>query len=306
MITRLVLVALMLLSAGIVVHSNSRANSRAQPSSLVVVATHSIVGDIVQNVARDRVQLGTLVGPNSDVHDYQPVPEDLRNLGRATIVFENGFGLEPWLERTYTSSGSQASRIPVTANVMPLLVTEGPEAGEPDPHFWFNVTHVMSAVEVVRDSLSHVDPANADAYRANANEYVRELRELDSWIRDQVSVLPAERRVLFTSHDNLGYFARRYGFRIGGSALASISTVAEPSARQITALVTEIRNTGVPAIFPESVSNPALMDRIASEAGVRLGPTLYTDALGDPNSEGSTYIKLMRYNVSTIMSLINQ
>ncbi len=276
--------------------------THAQPSGQpLIVATHSVIGDIVRNVGGDRINLVTLVGPNGEIHAYEPVPADIRTIGQATIIFENGFGLETWLPGVYNSSGSVASRVPVTANIRPIIAFDGPEAGEPDPHFWFDVANVISAVEVVRDSLSQVDPTNESYYHANASSYIGQLQELDAWIFDQVRAVPSTRRTLVTTHDTFGYLARRYGFQIVGNALSSLSNEAQPSAQRIAALISEIRSAQVRVIFPETVTNPALMERIARDAGVTLGPPLYTDSLGDPNGPAGTYIGMMRYNVSTIM-----
>jgi ABC-type Zn uptake system ZnuABC Zn-binding protein ZnuA len=273
---------------------------------LTIVATHTIIGDIVGNVGRDHIKLVTLVGPNGEPHYYEPTPADLRVLGQAAIVFETGFGFETWMGRAHTASGGTASRVPVSANITPIIALDGPEAGEPDPHFWFDARHMMSAVEVVRDSLSHVDPANADAYRANAATYLGQLRELDDWIVQQVGTVPSTQRTIVTSHDTFGYFARRYGFQVAGTALTSFSSEAQPSAQHVNALVREIRSAQVRVIFPENVANTALMERIAREAGVSLGQPLYTDALGDPSGPAGTYIGMMRSNVSAIMDSLRR
>ena len=155
-------------------------------------------------------------------------------------------------------------------------------------------------IESIRDALAEADPGNAEAYERNAREYVAELKALDAGVREQVEAIPEENRVLFTSHDTFGYFAERYGFGVD-TALASASTeTGDPSAGETARLVGEIERSGVPAIFGENVSDPGLMEGIASEAGVELAPPLYTDALGEPGSEGDTYVGMVRYNVSTM------
>lgn len=177
----------------------------------------------------------------------------------------------------------------------------GHSHGEFDPHVWGDVENAVSMTEVVRDALVEADPDNADAYRENASEYVAGLRELDASIEERVASVPEENRKLITAHDTFGYFARAYGFEVVGTAIESFTTeVADPSAGEIAALSGEIREAGVPAIFPETTTNEALMERIASEAGVDLAPPLYTDALGEEGSEADTYIGMMEYNASTI------
>jgi zinc/manganese transport system substrate-binding protein len=179
------------------------------------------------------------------------------------------------------------------------------EHGECDPHIWQSVSNAVIMVNNIRNSLIAADPSNEALYNANADAYIAELTALDAFIQETVAQLPEEQRVLFTSHDTFGYFARDYGFTVEGSALGALSTeVADPSAGEIAALVGAIQVYGVKAIFAENVANADLMARIASEAGVTLAPTLYTDALGEAGSEGDTYLKMMRYNVTTIVTAL--
>ncbi len=161
-------------------------------------------------------------------------------------------------------------------------------------------------VDNIREALDAADPAHAATYDANAAAYTAELKALDAWVREQVATLPPERRKLVTNHDTFAYFAKAYGFEILGTALGSISTeVGDPSAQKIVALVDEIDNAGVCAIFAENVANPDLMESIAAEAGVALAPPLYTDALGPADSPGGTYVGMMQSNVTTIVTALN-
>jgi len=280
-----------------------------------VVATYSILGDLVENVGGEKVAVTTLVGPNGDAHTFEPAPSDNAELAEAGVVFQNGLGFEPWLGDLYESSGSEAARVTVTDAIEPLTVAEerGHEEeahhedhGEVDPHVWHDVDNAVVMVESIRDALSEADPADARAYGRNAETYVSKLEALDADVRDRVDSIPEEDRVLFTSHDTFGYFAERYGFEVD-TALASASTEAgDPSAGQTAELVEEIERSGVPAIFADNVSNPGVMEGIASEAGVELAPPLYTDALGEPGSEGGTYVGMVRYNVSTMSEALGQ
>lgn len=275
---------------------------------LKVVATFSILGDLVQNVGGDRIELHTLVAPGMDTHTFDPRPLDGAALADAAVVFQNGLGFEPWFDRLFQASGSQALRIVVTGGIQPRTMAVGEHGdveGGMDPHAWHDVTCAMQMVERIRDGLAQADPANAAVYRANAESYLAQLKDLDGWIEAQVATLPPERRKLVTTHDTFGYYAARYGFEVVGTALGSLSTeTADPSAGEIAALVQEIRSAGVPAVFAENVANPRLMQQIAAEAGVTLGPALYTDALGQPGTEGDTYIHLVRCNTVTIVSAL--
>ena len=283
---------------------------RVEGSGTRVVATYSILGDLVENVGGESVELTTLVGPNGDAHTFEPAPSDNARLAEAEVVFQNGLGFEPWLGDLYESSGSEAERVVVTDGIEPLPVAGGGQGHEgaheeearrgPDPHVWHDVGNTIAMVKTIRDALSEADPENAQAYERNAREYVAKLKVLDADVREEVASIPEENRILFTSHDTFGYFAERYGFEVD-TALASASTEAgDPSAGQTAELVAEIERSGVPAIFADNVSDAGVMEGIASEAGVELAPPLYTDALGEPRSEGGTYVGMVRYNVSTM------
>jgi zinc/manganese transport system substrate-binding protein len=178
------------------------------------------------------------------------------------------------------------------------------EHGEVDPHVWHDVSNAIAIVEVIRAELGMADSANALTFDANAEAYTAELTELDAFIREEVARLPEERRKLVTSHDTFAYFARAYGFEVVGTALALTTESGDPPAGEIAVLVEQIESAGVPAIFAENVSNPDLMQAIADEAGVTLAPPLYTDALGEPGSEGGTYVAMMRYNTTTIVTAL--
>lgn len=291
---------------------------------LQVVATHSILGDLVKNVGGDRIALLVLVGAGGDAHTFEPTPQDIAQIAKAGLMFENGLEFEGWLDDAFAAADSKALRVEVSAGIEPLAAAEEGEAhagaaaddhaaegdhhhGEVDPHIWHSVSNWILAAKNVRNALVKADPANTSAYEANAAAYIAELEKLDVEIFAQANALPAARRVLFTSHDALGYFAARYGFAVAGTALASFSTEAsDPSAAQVADLVQAIKAAGVPAVFTENTHNSQLMDQIALEAGVSFAPELYTDALGEPGSAGETYLKLMRSNIAVIAGALGK
>jgi zinc/manganese transport system substrate-binding protein len=284
-----------------------------------VVASFSILGDWVQQVGGDRVELVTIVGAGGDAHTFDPSPDQVAQVATAQVLFEVGAEFEPWLDDMVAASGSPARRVTVTEglDLIPLDEEEqaehegetGTEAahdhGAVDPHVWHDAANAIAIVERIRDELSTVDPANATTYTANADRYLAELRTLDGEIRQQVASLPEERRRLVTSHDTFAYYARAYGFEVIGTALGAASTEAgEPSAQQFAELVAQIQEAAVPAIFAENVANPDLMQSIADEAGVALAPPLYTDALSEPGGPAENYVALMRTNTTTIVGAL--
>lgn len=296
----------------------------AQSNRLQVVATNSILGDLVSNVAGDTADVIVLVPTGGDPHTYEPTPADAEAIADADVVFENGLGLEVWLDDVFEASGSDGQRVVVTDGITPMRVADEPEnggaapaegsmatpaeaaeEGELDPHVWFDVANAKLMVVAIETALATADPDNAANYQASAATYQTQLDELDSLVVSQVGTLTVEQRRLVTSHDTFAYFAARYGFEIVGTALGSITTeAADPSASEIAALIDAIEASGVAAIFPENTSNSDLLDQIASEANVVVGPELYTDALGDEGSDGGTYIDLMTYDVTAIVTAL--
>lgn len=285
----------------------------AKSGSLKVIATYSVLGDLVRNVANDHVEIITLVGGDGDAHTFEPSPKDGVALAQADVIFENGVGFESWLDKLHSASQSKAKRV-VVSKGMKLLEGEcchehkkgaakHQDDDELDPHVWHDVGNAILMVEAIRNAMVQADPAHADAYRTNADVYLLQLRELDEWVKAQVAQVPLAQRKLVTNHDTFGYFAHRHGFKVVGTALTSFSTEAsDPSAAEFAKLSAAIKAAKVPAIFAENVHNPKLMQRLANEAGVKLAPPLYTDALGKEGSDGDTYIKMIRHNVAIIVS----
>ncbi|HEX6288086.1 MAG TPA: metal ABC transporter substrate-binding protein [Herpetosiphonaceae bacterium] len=283
-------------------------------SAVNVIATTSIIADLVKNVGGERVNVHVLLPPGTDPHTYAPTPSDVQAIAEAQIVFENGLGLEAWLEELTRNAGGSRPIVAATQGITPLAsgdehADEGKHADEDehaegDPHMWFDVQNTMRYVENIRDGLKQVDPASGSAYDANAAAYIEQLRQLDAEIVAQVAGVPAERRKLITNHDTFGYFAKRYGFEVVGNVFEGVSTEQEPSAQQIAQLVRLIEEQRVPAVFTENTVNPRLAEQVASEAGVKVVTTLYTDALGPAGSEGDTYIKMMRFDVRQIVEAL--
>ena len=279
-----------------------------------VVATFSVLGDFVTQIAGDKVNLVVLVCADGDAHEFQPTPQDVAAIGAAKLVFENGAKFESaWFDKSFAASGSKAKRVAVSDG---LKLMEGdadhkhidPEPGhvhEVDPHVWHEVGNAIHMVGKVRDGLCDFDPANATLYKANAEAYLAKLKELDGWILKTVETLPKDRRKLVTSHDTFGYFAKRYGFSVVGTVLPSFSTeTADPSAAEFGELVKKVKAEKVAAIFCETSHNAKLVNRLAEAAGVKVGSELYTDSLGAKDSAGGTYLGMMRSNVTAIVDAL--
>ena len=287
--------------------------------SINAIATTSIIADLVKNVGGEHVNVRTLLTPGTDPHTYTPTPSDVQAIADSQIVFENGLGLEAWLEETTANAGGERPTIAVSNGITPIEGGEeehedeepaasadehGHDEHGDDPHMWFDVQNTIRYVENIRDGLKQIDAANASSYDANAAAYIEQLNQLDAEIVKLVETVPAERRKLITNHDTFGYFAKRYGFEVVGNVFEGVSTEQEPSAQQIAQLVKLIEEQQVPAVFTENTVNPRLAEQVADEAGVNVVTTLYTDALGEPRSQGATYIDMMRYDVQQIVEAL--
>jgi ABC-type Zn uptake system ZnuABC Zn-binding protein ZnuA len=275
---------------------------------LRVVATTNIIGDVASRIGGDRIELTTLMRVGVDPHSYVPTPADTAAVHDAHLVLANGLGLEAFLETMIQSAGGSAVEIHLSdglsARPAPTGAAQDAElgAGGGDPHIWFDVQNVMQWAGTIRDTLSTLDPANAQIYAANAAAYTSELQQLDAWIAAQVATIPEADRKLVTNHPAFGYLAGRYGLEQVGTVYP-ISPSAEPSARDIAALEDTIRSYGALAIFTESTVNPRLAEQVAQDTGVKL-VQLYTGSLGSPGSGAETYIDMMRYDVTEIVQAL--
>jgi ABC-type Zn uptake system ZnuABC Zn-binding protein ZnuA len=225
----------------------------------------------------------------------------------ADLFIVNGGGLEAFLAPLLEGLGSERPRvIEASAGLVPREGVQGEDDdhGGPDPHFWLDPLSVVRYAENIRDALSALDPPGAAVFRANAAAYAERLRELDRWIAGEVSAVPAERRLLVTNHESLGYFADRYGFRIVGTIIPSVSSGATPSAKDLAALVGVLKQTGAPALFLEEGTDTRLAQQLADEAGVRLVTGLRTHSLTGPDGPAPTYLAMMRGDVRTIVDAL--
>jgi len=265
-----------------------------------VVATTTLIADWVEQVGQDRIQLTSLLQPGMDPHVYEPTPADGVALEQADLVFWNGYNLEPGLMRLIEATAQQARRVALAEILEPIVANED-GIPTPDPHVWGNVENVILMVERIAQELAELAPGEATFFRANAAAYQAELAELHAWIDRHIQTIPPPNRVLVTTHDAFAYYTQAYGLKMGGSLLG-ISTEEQPSAQTVARLVEEIRALRVPAIFAETTLNPALLQTVATEAGVKVAEQkLYSDSLGEPGSGAETYVAMMRHNTCTIV-----
>lgn len=303
----------------------------ASAENLKVVASFSIIADFAKNVGGDRVDITTLVGPNGDAHVYEPKPADAAAVGGADVVLVNGLQFEGFLQRLVEASGTKAPVVELTKGGEVLKNSEeehdhGEAAegehkheegeahaheeeghghhhhGEFDPHAWQSVHNAEVYVKNIADAFCAADAAGCDTYKANAAAYGEKLEALEGEIKAAVAEIPEDKRVIITSHDAFNYFEHEYGLKF--LAPEGVSTESEASAADVAALISQVREDKAAAIFVENITNPRLIEQIASETGIKVGGTLYSDALSDEGGPASTYIDMMKHNVSMIKGAI--
>ena len=289
--------------------------------TLKVLAVETFLADIAQNVAGDRLVVTSLIPVGVDPHSFEPTPGDVRKVAESSVLIANGAGFEGFLARLlenaggsplFTQGGGERRVIEAATGLAVRTPKEGEQAEAPrehqqhegDPHFWLDPNNVITYAENIRDGLSEADPGDAAFYAKNAETYIARLKKLDIWIADQVRQIAPERRLLVTNHESLGYFADRYGFRIVGTIIPSVSTGASPSAQQMAQLIDHIKNTGARAIFLETGANSQLAQQIAEETGVKVVTELYSHSTTEADGPAPTYIDMMEYNARAIVEAL--
>lgn len=293
------------------------ASASAEP--LKVIASFSIIGDFAKNVGGERVEVTTLVGPDGDAHVYEPKPADAVAMAGADVVLVNGLHFEGFLERLVETSGAKAQIVELTKGVEPLKMQEEHEAegeahdaaaeeeegyhhGDTDPHAFQSIANAKIYVKNIADAFCAADAEGCDAYKANAEAYTQKLAAAEDEVKAAVASIPEDKRVIITSHDAFGYFEHEYGLTF--LAPEGVSTEAEASAADVAALIRQVREDKASAIFVESITNARLAEQIATETGLKIGGTLYSDALSAADGPAPTYIDLMRHNIATIKGAI--
>lgn len=270
-------------------------------SALNVLASATFLADIAQNVAGDRAQVESLLPVGADPHSYQAAPSDVAKISESRVLILNGLEYEHFIESLLENAGGERVIIEATTGLKSKQDAESEHGA--DPHMWLDPNLVITYVENIRDGLSQADPEGTETYKANADAYIAQLKDLDKWIVEQANIIPAERRLLVTNHEAMGYFAERYGFEVAGSVVPSFSTNAAPSAQEMAGLVDEIKNLNAPAIFLDTADNEILAKQIADETGVMIVSDLHLESLTD-GAPAPTYIEMMKHNVSKIVDAL--
>jgi ABC-type Zn uptake system ZnuABC Zn-binding protein ZnuA len=284
-VRRLLLLPLLLLVAAC--GSSATADHR-----IAVVATTTQVADFARNVGGSHVDVKQILAPNSDPHEYELRPHDIQAVADADVVLRSGGDVDEWIGEAIEGSGTDAPVVDLGRSV----TLHGD-----DPHWWQDPRNALAATREVEAALAKADPAHKAAYAGAAGAYESKLRRLDSDVRACIEKVPAAQRKLVTTHDALGYYARRYGIDVIGTVIPSLTTEGQPSAGDTARLIATIRRTGVKAIFAESSVNPKVEAAIARETGAKVGRALWADTLGPKGSDGATYLQSIASNTNAIV-----
>ena len=277
---------------------------------LKVITSTSILADLVRQIGGDRVDVTSILPANADPHDFEPAPDDVIAIEDADLIVLHGLQLDTWANDLIEAAQSDAPVAVATAGIETIggeddheddHEEEDHDFSERDPHVWFDPMRAKQMVANIRDALTLADSAGTDGYEQRYDAYAAQLDELNSEIRERIELIPEDRRVLVTNHDALAYYADRYGLTIVGTVIPGLDSRTEPSAKEIAALIEAIQESGVTVIFAENTVGPALAESLASDAGIRVAPDLFTDSLGDAESGADTYIGLMQTDTIVIV-----
>lgn len=318
--------------------------AQASAADLKAVASFSIIADFARNVGGDRVEITTIVGPDGDAHVFEPRPADAVAVAKADVVLVNGLEFEGFLKRLIDTSGTKAPVVELTRGVEPLSLSDEPaghahpegekeeghdhkaedaghkhesadahdhahakgghnhDHGEFDPHAWQSIKNAEIYVKNIAGAFCEVDKAGCATYTANSEAYLAKLAALNEKVKTEIAAIPPAKRVIITSHDAFGYFERAYGLNF--LAPEGVSTDSEASAADVAKLVDQIKQDKASAIFVENISDKRLVDQIGRETGLKVGGTLYSDALSKADGPAATYIDMVNHNIETIKAAV--
>ena len=267
-----------------------------------IVATASMIADMAQNIAGDKFEVATIVPIGKDPHTYEPTPSDATMVAHAKVVLKNSLTFEGWLEKLIDNSGTKANVTTVTNGVD--VIESLTYANSADPHAWMSAKNGIIYVKNIKNALVEFDPTNKDYYENNYSAYVKKLKSLDEYIKTQVATIPKDQRILITSHDAFQYFGRRYGIRL--ESILGTSTDAQAQTSDIVRLNKVIKENNVPAVFIESTVNPKMLQQLANSNNITIGGSLYSDSIGDKDSDASTYYDMLKFNTDMIVNALTR
>ncbi|MEM5012458.1 metal ABC transporter substrate-binding protein [Niallia taxi] len=282
--------------------SNGEQTSSTDDKTIKIVATYSIIADMVKNITRDKAEVYSLVPIGTDPHMYDPLPDDTKKVSNADLVFYNGFNLETgkgWFQDLLEVTDKSAVAFPVTEEVTPIYLSEKGKESQEDPHAWLDIQNAIKYVDVISKQVIQADPDNEEYYLQNKTEYVAELKETDQYARTQIAKIPEDKRILVTSEGAFKYFAKAYGFE--SAFIWEINTDSQGTPEQMNRIVDIINTNKVPALFVETSVNPKTMETVSKETNVPIHSKIFTDSLAKQGEPGDTYISMIKWNIDKVI-----
>lgn len=273
----------------------------AQTQKKQVIASASIFADMAENIAGGHVEVKTIVPIGGDPHIYEPTPADAQLVASADLILKNGLTFEGWLNSLINNANSKAKVVTITQGIQPIQAVY---KNSTDPHAWMDASNGLIYIENIKNALIELDPANREVYEFNYGVYRKQLEDLDRYIFEEIKKIPEQQRILITSHDAFQYYGRRYGLRL--ESVIGVSTEAQAQTSDIIRLNKIIRESQIPAVFIETTVNPKLLEQIARDSKVNIGGKLFSDSIGDKNSQAPSYLAMLKHNTDTIVKALSQ
>ena len=279
--------------------TNSTIETAPNPTNKkVILTTFTVLADMAKNVAGDKAIVESITKPGAEIHGYQATPSDLARGQKANLILENGLNLERWADRFYNSL-PKVPRVTLSEGFQPIDIAEDTYKGKPNPHAWMSPQNAVIYVENIRKSLGKLDPANAATYDRNAKAYSEQIKEIDLKLKTAIAAIPPDRRYIVSCEGAFSYIARDYGLK--EVYLWAVNAEQQATPKQVKKTIDTVKENRIPAVFCESTVNPKAQLQVAKESGAKFGGVFYVDSLSPPDGPASTYLKLLEYNVSTLI-----
>lgn len=284
------------IAIALIVNINSQQSG--SQNKKVVLTTFTVLGDMAKNVAGDKLVVESITKPGTEIHGYEPTPNDLVRAQRAQLILDNGLNLEKWAEKLYQSI-PDVKHVTLSQNVTPIPIAEGPYADKPNPHAWMSPKNALIYVDNIATAFIELDPANKAVFEANAEAYKAKIRAIDTTLADSLKTLPENRRSLASCEGAFTYLTRDYNLK--ELYLWPINADAQGTPQQVKHVINEVRANDIPTVFCESTVNPKAMQQVASETNTRFGGVFYVDSLSAEDGPAATYLQMLEYNTSTLV-----
>jgi manganese transport system substrate-binding protein len=269
-----------------------------QPNKKVVLATFTVLADMARNVAGDKATIESITKPGAEIHGYQVTPSDIERGQKANLIFENGLNLERWADRFYNSL-PKVPHITLSDGFQPVSIAEDSYQGKPNPHAWMSPQNALIYVENIRKALGKLDPANATTYDTNAQAYSQQIKEIDQKLKTAIAAIPPDKRYIVSCEGAFSYIARDYGLK--EVYLWAVNAEQQSTPKQIRKVIDTVKINKIPAVFCESTVSDKAQRQVAKESGAKFAGVFYVDSLSPADGPASTYLKLLEYNVDTLI-----